>query len=63
MISGSGDGTLKVWDFLKGTEISSVTCAQDGKLDQLNINDNVDKDQTDQLQIKRTTSWPSILGK
>ena len=61
MVSGSGDGTLKVWDFLKGTVLSSVTCAQDAKLDKLNI-DNVDKDQADQLQIKRTTCWPSILG-
>jgi len=60
MISGSGDGTLKVWDFLKGKIVSSVICAQDAKLEELNFNDN-NKEQSD-LQIKRTTSWPSILG-
>jgi len=60
MISGSGDGTLKVWDFLKGKVVSSVICAQDAKLEELNFND-TNKEQSD-LQIKRTTSWPSILG-
>jgi len=60
MISGSGDGTLKVWDFLKGKLVSSVICAQDAKLEELNF-DHMTKEQSE-LQIKRTTSWPSILG-
>ena len=60
MVSGSGDGTLKVWDFLKGKLVSSVICAQDAKLEELNF-DHMTKEQSE-LQIKRTTSWPSILG-
>ena len=60
MVSGSGDGTLKVWDFLKGKVVSSVICAQDAKLEELDIDDPTNKEQH---QFKRTTSWPSILGK
>ena len=60
MVSGSGDGTLKVWDFLKGKIVSSVICAQDAKLEELDIDDPTNKEQH---QFKRTTSWPSILGK
>ena len=57
MVSGSGDGTLKVWNFLKGKVVSSVICAQDAKLKELDIDTN-----KEQHQFKRTTSWPSILG-
>lgn len=59
MVSGSGDGTLKVWDFLKGKVVSSVICAQDAKLEELDIDVDTNKEQH---QFKRTTSWPSILG-
>ena len=59
MVSGSGDGTLKVWNFLKGKVVSSVICAQDAKLEELDIDDPTNKEQH---QFKRTTSWPSILG-
>lgn len=29
LASTSGDGTLKVWDFLRGAEVSSKTCFED----------------------------------
>lgn len=62
LISGSGDGTLRIWDFLKGTEIvPEVICAQDADLEQLKIDEN-SQEQANEVKVKRTTNWPSILG-
>ena len=62
LVSGSGDGTLKVWDYLKGKQICSVTCAEDAKLDSLQIDPDPEKEDVTEMKVKRTTSWPSILG-
>ena len=52
LISGSGDGTLRLWNFLKGKEIDQVLCAQDADLQPLQVE--VD-------QKTHRTPWPSVL--
>ncbi len=63
LISTSGDGTMKLWHFLQGKILASVTCAEDAGLDQLKI-DQADNEENipNQLKVKRTTYWPSVLG-
>lgn len=56
IVSGSGDGTLKSWNYLQGKELASVTPAEDAGLEPLTT------EAETELQIKRTTNWPSILN-
>ena len=37
LISGSGDSTIRIWDYLKGKELVKVHCAQDAGLEPLEI--------------------------
>ena len=37
LISGSGDSTIRIWDYLKGKELVKVNCAQDAGLEPIEI--------------------------
>ena len=37
LISGSGDSTIRIWDYLKGKELDKVNCTQDAGLELLEI--------------------------
>ena len=37
LISGSGDSTIRIWDYLKGKELNRVNCTQDAGLELLEI--------------------------
>ena len=52
MVSGSGDGTLRLWNYLKGKEIDQVLVAQDANLQPL-------EEQVDPKTHR--TPWPSVL--
>ena len=56
VISGSGDSTLRIWDFLKGKEIYQVDCSQDANLEALEIENATETD----LKVKRTP-YPAVL--
>lgn len=58
IVSGSGDGSLKSWNYLQGKEVASVTPAKDAGLEPLMTNEEAENE----LQVKRTTNWPSILS-
>merc|ERR1712018_476229 len=52
LVSGSGDGTLRLWNYLKGKELDQVLCAKDANLQPLEVE--VD-------QKTHRTPWPSVL--
>ena len=52
LVSGSGDGTLRLWNYLKGKEIDQVLVAQDANLQPLEA----------EVDPKtHRTPWPSVL--
>lgn len=57
LISGSGDGTIRIWDFLNGTQLAQALCAQDAGLEPLKVDDTEQND----TKIKRMP-WPAILA-
>ena len=52
LVSGSGDGTLRLWNYLKGKEMDQVLVAQDANLQPL-------EEQVDPKTHR--TPWPSVL--
>lgn len=60
LMSGSGDGTIRIWDYLNGKEMFQCLCAKDAGLEPLKIANDKNKHDNDP-KVKRMP-WPAVLA-